>query len=199
MNDTENINPRIKVPQVLLISGSGRNCGKTSLACGIFRDLPSSTLVVGLKISPHFHKLSHKQELLFGNNDFRIYQETDSTTQKDSSRLLRAGAVKSYYIQCEDKHILQAWKWIAKIIPGDIPVICESGSLASIFKAGIHLLVEGKNPDKMKRSYLKNKELSDKIVHFDGINFNLNFADFSFSGKQWTLKEEQNDQIRRSA
>jgi hypothetical protein len=84
-------------------------------------------------------------------------------------------------------------------IPENVPVVCESGSLASVFKPGLHLLVKGKNPDKLKRSYVKNKELSDKIVHFDGQNFDLNFTGFSYSGNQWTLKELQNDQIRRSA
>lgn len=199
MNVTENIQHRIKLPQILLISGSGRNCGKTSLASEMISHVSSAKEVVALKISPHFHKLSHKQALLFGNNDIKIFKETDNTLQKDSSRMLRAGAAKSFYIQCEDKNLLQAWDWIEKFIPEDVPVVCESGSFASIFEAGIHLLVEGNKPDKMKRSYMKNKELSDKIVHFDGQNFNLNFADLSFTGNQWQLKEKQNDQIRRSA
>jgi hypothetical protein len=188
-----------KLPQILLISGSGRNCGKTSLACALISQLSSSKKVVGLKISPHFHKIGHKQELLFENKDVKIYQEKDSTSGKDSARMLRAGAIKSYFIQCEDKNISEAWDWIVSKIPENVPVVCESGSLASVFKPGLHLLVKGKNPDKLKRSYVKNKELSDKIVHFDGQNFDLNFTGFSYSGNQWTLKELQNDQIRRSA
>jgi hypothetical protein len=189
----------MKLPQVLLVSGSGRNCGKTSLACELISHISSANEVVALKISPHFHKLGQKQELLFENKDFKIYQEKDITLPKDSSRMLRAGAAKSFYIQCEDKSLLQAWDLMEEIIPQHAPVICESGSFARVFEPGQHFLVEGKNPDKMKRSYLKNKELSDKIVHFNGQSFNLNFADLSFTGKKWTLKEQKDDQIRRSA
>lgn len=195
----DQVNPREYLPQILLISGSGRNCGKTSLACEVIESISKRKTVIALKISPHFHQLSKQQELLFDNNKFKIYRETDSASGKDSSRMLKAGASVSLYLQCEDENLAEAWEKMNKFLPGNCAVVCESGSLAKLFKPGLHLLVEGENPDKMKRSYLKNKELSDRKVHFDGHRFNLDISDILFTGKQWELKEKQDDQIRRSA
>lgn len=199
MSQKDQINYRENLPHVLLISGSGRNCGKTSLACSIITDLSKSKNVVALKISPHFHKLSEKQVLLFSHDDFKIYKETDSASSKDSSRMLAAGASESIYLLCEDKNLYKAWARLNKVLSQHQAVVCESGSLARLFKPAIHLLVEGEYPDKMKRSYLENKAFSNSIVHFDGLEFDLNIADIDFTGKQWTLKEKQNDRIRRSA
>ena len=195
----DQVNTREYLPQILLISGSGRNCGKTSMACEIIESISKRKTIIALKISPHFHQLSEQQKLLFDNTKFRIYRETDSTSGKDSSRMLKAGALHSFYLQCEDENLAEAWEKMNKILPGNYAVVCESGSLAKLFKLGLHLLVEGEDPDKMKRSYLKNKELSDRIVHFDGHRFNLDISDILFTGKQWELKEKQDDQIRRSA
>ena len=199
MNKAEHIYHRYEAPQILLISGSGRNCGKTSLACEIIESISKRKAVIALKISPHFHQLSEHQELLFDNKKFRIYRETDSTSGKDSSRMLRAGASYSFYLQCEDENLSEAWERMNIFLPENRAVVCESGSLAKFFKPGLHLLVEGENPDKMKRSYMKNKELSDRIVHFDGHRFSIDISDILFTGKQWKLKEKQDDQIRRSA
>jgi hypothetical protein len=113
--------------------------------------------------------------------------------------MLQAGASACFYLQCEDENLAEAWGKMNKSLPGNCAVVCESGSLARLFKPGLHLFVEGENPDKMKRSYLKNKELSDRKVHFDGHRFDLDISDILFTGKQWELKEKQDDQIRRSA
>lgn len=191
--------PRPNLDYLLLVSGSGRNCGKTSLACKIIKNVSKKVELIALKISPHFHKLSDKQELLFGNKKIKIYREKDMNSTKDSSRMLRAGASGSFYLQCEDEDLLAAWEYLSRFLPENRALICESGAMAKLFKPGLHLLVEGKNPDRMKRSYLKNKELSDKTVHFNGMRFNINIDDILFTGKQWILKENQNDQIRRSA
>ena len=195
----DQVNTREYLPKILLISGSGRNCGKTSLACEIIESISKRKAVIALKISPHFHQLSEQQQLLYDNNKFKIYRETDSTSGKDSSRMLKAGATDSIYLQCEDENLAEAWEKMNKFLPENRAVVCESGSLAKLFKPGLHLLVEGENPDRMKRSYLKNKELSDRIVHFDGYRFNLDISDILFTGNQWKLKEKQDDQIRRSA
>jgi len=195
----DQVNTREYLSQILLISGSGRNCGKTSLACEIIENISKRKTVIALKISPHFHQLSEQQQLLFDDNRFKIYRETDSTSGKDSSRMLKAGVSDSFYLQCEDENLAEALEKMNKLLPENYAVVCESGSLAKFFKPGLHLLVESENPDKMKRSYLKNKEWSDRIVHFDGHRFNLDISDILFTGKQWELKEKQDDQIRRSA
>ena len=190
---------RALLPHLLLISGSGRNCGKTTLACEIIKNISANAQVIALKISPHFHLLSDKQALLFEDPNLKIYRELDETTEKDSARMLKSGATHVYYVQCEDNYLPSAWHQVSKILPINSPVVCESGSLGLVYKAGLHLLVEGRNTDKMKRSYLNNRNLSDRIMHFDGRKFSVDIANICFKEKQWILNNKQDDQIRRSA
>jgi len=44
-----------KYPNILLVSGNGRNSGKTTLACKIIERFSKDHEITGLKISPHFH------------------------------------------------------------------------------------------------------------------------------------------------
>jgi hypothetical protein len=199
MDNRSQLDAREKLEQLLLISGSGRNCGKTSLACKVINSIASVNEVTALKISPHFHELSAKQLLLYKSEHVRIYQENDISSNKDSSRMLKAGAKYVYYMQCEDKYILESWDILSQLMPYGTPLVCESGSLASIFKPGLHILVEGRNPDKMKRSYLKNRAYSDLIVHFDGNNFTLDISDILCQENKWKLKEKEDGQSRRRA
>ena len=190
---------RPRLPEVLLISGSGRNCGKTTLACRLISYISSQSKISALKISPHFHQMNGDQHLLVDDDNFRIYREMDSTTSKDSSRMLRAGASASFYLQCEDRYLKEAWTHLNSLLPKDHPVVCESGSLGRYFQPGLHLLVEGNQPDRMKRSYRENRKRADLIVRFDGSEFDLQLTDISLKNKIWTLKIADHDQVGRRA
>ena len=145
MDKENNIDSRLKIKRLLLISGSGKNCGKTSLACKIIKQISVKSAVYALKISPHFHTLTEKQILLIDQKGFKMFLETELNSNKDSSRMLSAGASKSLYLQCEDLGIKDAVTEAIKYIPEKIPIVCESGSLAFTYQPGLHLLVEKEN------------------------------------------------------
>ena len=199
MKDELNPNTRIHLPNLLLISGSGRNCGKTTFACKIIGQFSKTEPVIALKISPHFHQLNRKQVLIYQNEKMNMYREKDANSGKDSSRLLAAGATESVYLQCEDKNLVQALEILKEYLPANTPIVCESGSLAKFFKAGVHLMVEGDKPDKLKRSYKENRSVADRIIHFNGRNFNFELIDIEYNTEQWKLKKQNNDQFRRRA
>ena len=174
---------------LLLISGSGRNCGKTTLACEIIKKMAKNTDVYALKISPHFHQLGEKQELLIRQEGFSLFREKDMHSTKDSARMLKAGAKESLYLQCEDAATAEAFKSVMQIIPKGSPVVCESGALAKSHKSGLFLLLEGESGGQNKKSFLDNKRLADQLVHFDGCHFSLNMHQITFNGKTWKLEE----------
>ncbi|MCF8308579.1 MAG: hypothetical protein K9I68_06175 [Bacteroidales bacterium] len=127
-----------KLAGFLLISGSGRKVGKTSLACEMIEKYHARG-VVALKIAPHFHDLPDISQIIASGEGFRIIKETQNT-QKDSSRMLKAGAVKSYYVQSIDKAIP---KVLAQLEPeiGGSPVVCESGGLARFYQPALHVFI----------------------------------------------------------
>jgi len=162
----------IEFKNVILVSGSGRNCGKTTIACNIISHLSKSNNVIGLKISPHFHKTNNSQTLITEGIGYKIFKENDITTNKDSSRMLQAGANDVYFVLCDDDNILVTQNILKQLLPLKSAVVCESGLFAKNFKPGLHILVEGANPDKSKKSYKTNLQKSDIKIIF--LNFEAN-------------------------
>jgi len=149
---------------ILLISGSGRNSGKTTLACNIIKHLSKSREVIGLKISPHVHLTGKNQEIIMQEEHFSIFRESDSNSGKDSSRMLDAGAMEVYFVLCDDENLWRIEKNLIKIASKGYPVICESGSFAKRYTPGLHILVKGENPDNAKKSYRYNLEMANLVV-----------------------------------
>jgi hypothetical protein len=152
---------------ILLVSGSGRNCGKTTVACDIISHINKRSSVIGLKITPHFHHTDKNQEIVAEGDGYSIYKENNSVSNKDSSRMLRAGAKAVYFIKCNDEALLRIYVMLKKLLHKGIPVVCESGSFASAYKAGLHILIEGSNPDKSKKSYISNMNKADEVIRFE--------------------------------
>lgn len=148
----------------LLISGSGRNIGKTTLACLLIEQLSNKHYVVGIKISPHTHDGDSDKEMFKDTGKAKIFVESNTKSNKDSSRMLRSGASKVFYIECNDDGLPEAIDSVTGSIEKHALVICESGALAQFFKPGYHILIVGDNIDESKPSYKINLELSNVAI-----------------------------------
>jgi hypothetical protein len=135
-------NYKMKLDNLLIVAGSGRNSGKTTIVCKLV-DQFSYLGITAVKISPHFHDPSEGLIHIPGKPGFAIYEETNRNTTKDSSRMLRSGAQKVYYIQTVEKTIKEAFSAIYMNIPPGKPVICESPSLINYIKPGLYILMIG--------------------------------------------------------
>ena len=174
---------------ILLISGAGRNCGKTTLACNIIMQLKKRGHVYGLKITPHFHTTGNMQLIVKEGVGYKIFRETDASSQKDSSRMLQAGASEVYLIQCIDIYLSEIYGHLKQLIPENYPVVCESGSFATKYKPGLHILIKSNNPDNSKKSYKSNLKKADLILSPKEFSkTRLNFV-FGYVGLQWSVKK----------
>ena len=178
---------------ILQISGSGRNCGKTTLACNIIERLAIEGKVFGLKITPHFHHTGNNQHLVVEGEGYKIFQETDINSNKDSSRMLQAGAKEVYFIQCTDGILPEIYDELKTMIPDDSPVICESGSFANVYQPGMHLLVKGNDADDSKKSYISNLKRADLIINPDEFSQKSLKFNIEYSKKHWTINKKHND------
>ena len=156
-----------KINNMILVSGSGRNSGKTTLCCALIAHLSKTGKVTAVKVAPHFHQTGKKQMLVEQGEGFRIYIENDPATEKDTSRMLRAGAQTVYFVQCSDGELDSALTHLMPLLVHKEMIICESGSLGLFYKPLLHVLVEGPAPDREKMSYLMNKNRADIIVTGD--------------------------------
>ncbi len=172
----------MKLKSWLIISGTGRNCGKTTLACSVvgqFRDLNP----VAVKISPHFHELDEEEDILLRTQDFVLIRE-HRITDKDSSRMLQAGAVESYYIQTADKAVPEVLSELVKRIGSDRPVICESGGLRRVVEPGLFIRMRHAGAgDKAGSDAVPEPDLQGEFQNIPEIIDRL-----TFNSGAWTIK-----------
>lgn len=154
---------------LLIIGGSGRNVGKTTLALEIIKRAARINAVTGLKVSAfkkgeeHYHG-THGEILA---SAFRITEEKGDLPHKDTARMLSCGASKAYFIESPDYLIPEAWEsFKSSCNPQGLPVVCESRSLRKHVKPGLFILLI--NPDNIKDNSAGYSGLADHIHLFTG-------------------------------
>ncbi|RLD31666.1 MAG: hypothetical protein DRI73_08355 [Bacteroidetes bacterium] len=173
------------LPAFLIISGMGRNIGKTSLACNIIKEFSEKERITAIKISSHFHEPTPELKLLFKTGGYSISKEYNPGTEKDSSKMLAAGARDSFYIQSQKDTLRDAFeKYIQEFDPGNA-VVCESSALAKIITPGIGFtILSGNKINNFSQSedFLAN---NFKQISFDGKKFTLSLEKIKLQGTRW--------------
>jgi hypothetical protein len=155
-----------KAPNLFLIGGNTRHIGKTTLACAIIRAFSSIQQITALKVTSIYKndgKHHGEHESLQGKG-FSITLEPQSANQKDTSKMLMAGATESYYIQAMDHAIEEAWHEFLKIIPSNQVMVCESRSLRRILQPGLFIYLKSSKVKEEKPYSLWLEGLADKVL-----------------------------------
>lgn len=176
------------MPQLLIIAGSGRNTGKTTLACQIIRKFSSGQSIVAIKITPHFHENPGNGRVIVNKPNIYIAEERDATTGKDSSLMLEAGAVQSYFVMTTDEYLEEAFREILTRIPANNMVVCESGGLRHLIRPGLFFMMRHPENIGLKSETVKFLSLADRIVTFDGPKFDFDVNSIEIADNQWKLK-----------
>jgi hypothetical protein len=181
MNDAGK-NTKIRLPNLLLIAGNGRNVGKTTLACQIISHFAKKKPVTAVKISPHFHAFD-ADELVFSTENFVILNET-KLTEKDSSRMLQAGASKVFFVMAKPGFLNDATEKLLQFLTENL-IVCESGGLHEFVTPAIFLMVKRTGDEIVKKHLLNYAPI---IVNNDGKNFDFDFRRFGFNNNKISLK-----------
>ena len=174
------------VPNLLLIAGTGTKSGKTSLACKIIRQF-SDLNITAIKISPHFHETTEGLISKSENKGYAIYEETNSETSKDTSRMLNAGASKVYFAKVWDDHLFEVFKKIMVYIPSGVPVICESPALRNFAEPGVFIIITSDSINKHKDiSHLK--ALPHVMLKLEELD-KINSLPIGFKAGEWYISD----------
>jgi len=175
------------IPNLLLIAGTGTKSGKTSIACRIIKQF-SNHNITAVKISPHFHETTSGLIVITESKGYVIYEETSIDSSKDTSRMLYAGASKVYFAKVWDNQLLDVFNEIMKLVPSNVPVICESPALRNFIKPGAFIIMTSKTVDKHKNiSHLqKLHHLFIKLEELDRIDT----LPIRFEDGKWYYKED---------
>jgi len=131
---------------VLTICGDGRNVGKTFLGTSIISHFSANNEIIAIKISKFKH-LNHGNDSLrevYKTHFYTIWQEL-AFSHKDSGRYLKSGAKISYYIECDDAHLFDAFLKVYNTLSKSYLVICESASITKYIKPRLSIFVASKN------------------------------------------------------
>ena len=183
------------IPNLLLIAGTGTKSGKTSLACKIIRQF-SDLNITAIKISPHFHETTEGLISKSENKGYAIYEETNSETSKDTSRMLNAGASKVYFAKVWDDQLFEVFKKIMEYISSGVPVICESPALRNFAEPGVFIIITSDSINKHKDiSHLK--ALPHVMLKLEDLE-EINSLPISFEKGRWLFTKNSPKSEARS-
>ena len=153
---------------LLIVGGTARNVGKTELACRIIKKISTDISVYALKVSAIFPDEGiYHGDHLGETEDQHLFEETRHDTAKDTSRMLRAGAKRVFYLRCEDNCISEAFTLFRNQLPANTAIVCESNSLAEHVQPGLLIMVK-KNEGKIKPRAMARLQRADLIIVSDG-------------------------------
>ena len=167
----------------LVISGNGRNVGKTFFACRIIEFLSQNHAVTAVKISPHFHQIHDNAKVLINDDDFIVLNETEKT-HKDSSLFLQSGAAKVFFVMANPANPEKAFQFLKpKLKEG--PVIFESAGLGEIINAGLSFFLKKRGDPILKNNWAAQHS---HIIENEGGILNFDITKIGFEDNQFDLK-----------
>ncbi len=174
-------------PNIILLSGTARNVGKTTFVCRLmahFRHLPFTAV----KVSPHWHDHDPRQALVYNENGLFVMREQNRESSKDTSRMLRCGAQRVYYVQhTNESMLMQAFHAIMSEGNGHHPLIFESAILGKFIRPGLHFRIS-------RDGFTETKKIPahiyvDRFIcfDFDGRDFDIELERIRWKDGSWTL------------
>lgn len=139
-------------PKMILVAGDGRNVGKTTFCTQLIRNLSAKTEVIAIKTTPHRHVLTEGLEIIATTGDYTVALEK-AAHQKDSARLLQAGAGKVYLVMADQQHVGKAFSHISDQVQGKV-CVAESGSLAAYVQPGYFFFIKDHAGEIKKKAHL---------------------------------------------
>jgi hypothetical protein len=127
---------------VIAVSGHSRNVGKTSIAEGLIAALPEYGWMA-LKVSSHRHSGDHVK-------NYAVVEETNCDGGNDTSRFLKAGACRAFWIRAEQ--IETAIPAVRAIINDAPYVLIEGNSVLDFIAADFLILVLNRSVAEFKNS-----------------------------------------------
>ncbi|HCY41043.1 MAG TPA: hypothetical protein DHV48_06760 [Prolixibacteraceae bacterium] len=168
-----------KFENMLLVSGSGRNVGKTTFICRIITQ-NTAKKIVAIKITPHFHKTTFGLIPLHIAENYTVYEEIDRFSDKDTSLFLQAGAKRVFFIQAKDDQLEAAFGIVSTLIDPEQPVIIESAALRKIRVPNLYIFIQ-KKFETVKPSAHEMQKLADISVFSEEESFSIDPQTIQFN------------------
>ena len=185
----------IKLPNMLMIGSAGRNSGKTGLACRLIRKFSRRTDIIGIKVTPVQERDGECPRGGMGcgvcsslKGNYCITEERDGPPDKDTTRLLAAGAKKVFWLRVLKECLEEGLAALMNIIGNKAVSICESNSLRLVVEPGLFFVVRENNSHTIKVSCQDVISYADRIILSEEQDFDIEMDDIGFIEDKWFIR-----------
>jgi molybdenum cofactor guanylyltransferase len=187
----------LKLGGMLMLGSAAANVGKTELACAVIGKFGKAADITAVKVTtikqrdgqcPRGGRGCGVCSSLEG--DFVITKETNSKSNKDTARLLAAGAKQVFWLRVMKTHLKEAVTALLDIVGPDAISVCESNSLRQVVEPGLFLIVKARDTKRWKASAGEVKRYADRVVGADGGGFDFDIDRLRIIDRKWTILEK---------
>jgi molybdopterin-guanine dinucleotide biosynthesis protein len=178
------------MPNAIMI-GSGRtNSGKTTFACMIiekFREagpfaIKVTTLSDDNDVCPSGKNCGVCTSL---DGRYMIVEESNRDGMKDSSKLLRAGAARVFWLRTRRACLSAGIEAVLHELPAGACLVLESNSARTVVEPGVFVVTRERADSVFKPTCSEVLEYADRIVGFD--DFRETLDDIRFENGSWSI------------
>jgi molybdopterin-guanine dinucleotide biosynthesis protein A len=187
----------IKLDGMLMIGSARTNVGKTELACALIRKFSKSGNITGIKVTTIKEKNGQCPRGGEGcgvcsslDGVYCITEETDNNSDKDTARLLAAGASRVFWLRVLKEHLPAGTTALLDVIGPDAVSICESNSLRQVVEPGLFLMARSNDSKVWKSSAEEVRKYADRNVVSDGSDFDFDLDRIKLVEGKWTMQAQ---------
>jgi molybdopterin-guanine dinucleotide biosynthesis protein len=129
---------------IVVVGGSTRNIGKTSVVAGLIRGMPERRWTA-FKITQFGHGVCSANgepcDCETAEHTIAVSEERDARSGTDSARYLEAGAVRSFWVRTRQGQLAEAMPRIRKELAQVENAVIESNSIMQFLRPDIYLSV----------------------------------------------------------
>jgi len=182
---------------MLMIGAGARNAGKTEFACEVLRRYARTTPLVAVKVTPVSNPgdccprgsegCGICEEL---PGEYAIAEEKSLAGEKDTSRLLVAGASKVLWLRALRDKLGQGLEALLRQIPPGPGIVCESTSSRLLLEPDLFVVLQRKGSITLKDSCRQVIDLANRICEFDGTGWDLSPKRVVFVEGRWGIRPQ---------
>jgi len=189
-------NKMIKLDGMLMIGSMGANVGKTELACALLGKFGRNRNIIGIKVTTIKAKDGRCPRGGRGcgvcsslEGEYCVTEETNSSSYKDTARLLSAGASRVFWLRVMRTHLKEGLDALLEIIGRNTVSICESNSLRQVVEPGLFLMVDKPGLRRWKSSARDVRKYVDRIVFSNHRDFDIDLDRIKLIDGKWTIED----------
>jgi hypothetical protein len=152
---------------LVVIGGHSRSVGKTSVVVGLISALREFDWTA-VKITQYGHGVCSAKgepcDCATADHSWAISEERDRSGQSDTSRFLKAGAVRVLWARTEQGRLAEAMPTLRRRLEGARNVIIESNSVLKFLRPDLYLTVLDPSTADFKNSAREFLDRADAVI-----------------------------------